>query len=209
MSDDALPPNDSGRKKPPRKPKYTPKNLPLAPLQITNNLGLPTKHQPPAKTNAYKIPFEDLTGRPSSYNDEVGVAICGLRAQGMPITRICKIEGMPTITTVYNWLRIHPSFLAIYTRAEEDMADTLAAEVHEISDEVDDDKYLDTDGKLQQNHVGIQRAKLRIEARKWTASKLKSKKWGDKIIHQGDSEQPLVTQLVIDGDALAEKLRKK
>lgn len=196
-------------KKPPRKPKYAAKNLPLTPLRPTNDKGLPTKVHAPAQQNVYKIPFDENTGRPSTYNLEIATYLCSQRAQGRALSKICRAEGMPSINAVYDWLRKYPEFAKMFARAEEDMADTLADEMFEIADDGTNDTYIDEDGKKRTDYDNIQRSKLRADVRKWVASKLKSKKWGDKIIHQGDSEQPLVTQLVIDGDALAEKLRKK
>jgi hypothetical protein len=39
--------------------------------------------------------------------------------------------------------------------------------------------------------VGINRNRLRVDARKWIASKLKPKKYGDRQILAGDPENPL------------------
>ena len=80
----------------------------------------------------------------------------------------------------------------MYTRAKEDQADTLADEIMDISDEkpmmtvVTDDESVD---KL--DPVGINRNRLRIDARKWIAAKLKPRKYGDRQILAGDAENPL------------------
>jgi hypothetical protein len=40
----------------------------------------------------------------------------------------------------------------------------------------------------------IQWQKNRIDARKWTAAKLRPKKYGDRIVHAGDDENPVVLE---------------
>ena len=41
------------------------------------------------------------------------------------------------------------------------------------------------------NSEVINRSRLRVDTRKWLLSKLMPKKYGDKIIHAGDQENPL------------------
>jgi hypothetical protein len=40
----------------------------------------------------------------------------------------------------------------------------------------------------------LQWQKNRIDARKWTAMKLKPKKYGERLVHAGDAENPLEIQ---------------
>jgi hypothetical protein len=61
-------------------------------------------------------------------------------------------------------------FLARYSRACEDRADTLADDIIEIVDAAAENPTIE----------GVAAAKLRMEARKWIASKLRPQKWGDK-----------------------------
>ena len=99
---------------------------------------------------------------------------------------------MPNVATVYRWLQKLEDFRNMYTRAKEDQADTLADEIQDISDEkpmmtiVTDDESVE---KL--DPVGINRNRLRIDARKWIAAKLKPRKYGDRQILAGDAENPL------------------
>lgn len=81
-----------------------------------------------------------------------------------------------------------------YTRAREDQADTLADEILDIADEKIDDFIIDEEGNKRPNPDTVQRSKLRVEARKWIAAKLKPKKYGEKIDHNigGQANNPLV-----------------
>jgi poly(A) polymerase Pap1 len=120
-------------------------------------------------------------GRPSTYTEELGLQICGQLASGMSLNRICKQEGMPDITTVYAWFGKHPEFSQSYARAREDQAETLADEIQDIADDGSNDFYEDKDGNERVDHENIQRSKLRVDARKWIAAKMKPKKYGDKL----------------------------
>jgi hypothetical protein len=88
-------------------------------------------------------------------------------------------------------------FLKKYNRAREEQADYLAEEMLEISDEGMND-YIETfkDGsvRVRVNDEHISRSRLRVDTRKWIASKLKPKKYGDKIQSEvsGPDGAPLV-----------------
>ena len=105
------------------------------------------------------------TGRPSAYSEEVADLICERLACGESLKRICSDEGMPAQSSVFKWLGENPSFSEKYVRAREAQAEALADEIVDIADGGSADP---------------QRDRLRVEARKWIASKLKPKKYGDK-----------------------------
>jgi hypothetical protein len=137
-------------------------------------------------------------GRPSGYSDELAEIICAKLALGKSMRAVCAEDHMPCVATVFNWLRTKPQFLALYTRAKEEAADVLAEEIIEIADDGLNDTYQrrDDDGNLLEegiNHDHINRSRLRVEARKWVAAKLKPKKYGDKITqeHSGPGGAPI------------------
>ena len=111
---------------------------------------------------------------------------------------ICRDEHIPSQQTVYTWLNAHKSFLDQYARAREEQADTHADEIIAIADEnpvineVRDKDGNVVDVKIDSGYVAYQ--KQRIEARKWTAAKLRPKKYGDRVTHSGDDESPVVLE---------------
>ena len=112
---------------------------------------------------------------------------------------IVKDAGMPDRSTVYDWLLRHPVFADQYTRAREEQADTLADEIIEIADEQPEIVVVtDKTGKVIEHKLDgafLQWQKNRIEARKWTAMKLKPKKYGDKLgLHGVEGAAPIATQ---------------
>jgi hypothetical protein len=96
---------------------------------------------------------------------------------------------LPAQSTVYEWLLRHPEFAEQYARAREEQADTNADEILAIADEMPPE-YTDDKGRTTLDMTYIQWQKQRIEARKWTAMKLKPKKYGDKLALGGDGDAP-------------------
>lgn len=121
-----------------------------------------------------------MPGRPTIYTDEIADIILTRLADGEPLTRICKEPDLPGLTTVYRWLESDASFRDKYARAREEQADTLADEIVRIADEAPPPDG--ETGKIDSAWVAWQRN--RVEARKWTASKLKPKKYGDKLTNE-------------------------
>ena len=106
--------------------------------------------------------------------------ICEKIADGMSLRDICLEDGAPHRSTVFRWLSQHPDFNDQYGRAREAQAELLADELMAISDDGQNDTYLDEDGKQRTDHDVIARSKLRVDTRKWIASKLKPKVYGDR-----------------------------
>jgi hypothetical protein len=132
-------------------------------------------------------------GRPSSYTQEIADRICSELAEGRSLRTICKADDMPSCVTVYAWLRIHDEFLKQYTRAKEDAADAFAEEMLDIADEASNDwmEVHDKDNPgYRLNGEHINRSRLRVDTRKWIASKLKPKKYGDKVAVGGADDLP-------------------
>jgi hypothetical protein len=82
----------------------------------------------------------------------------------------------------------------------------MAEEMLEIADDAKNDwmERQDDEGgnigwRLNGDHV--QRSRLRIDTRKWLASKLKPKKYGDKLELGGDDNSPLTVRILRMTDA--------
>lgn len=131
-----------------------------------------------------------MIGRPSSYTAELALVICERLVEGESLRAICREEGMPSQSMVFRWLEANEAFREQYARAREMQADTFADELTEISDDARND-WMERHGEKgedgepvkgwQVNGEHIQRSRLRIDTRKWIASKLKPKKYGDKL----------------------------
>ena len=90
-------------------------------------------------------------------------------------------ENFPAAPTLLSWMNDNPEFAERYTRARQSQADVLADEIVEIADESTGDIGFREDGSPCIMPDNVQRSKLRVEARKWVAAKLKPIKYGDKV----------------------------
>jgi len=126
-------------------------------------------------------------GRPTIFKQEIADIICIMLSEGMSLRQILKAdtEGkLPAQSTIYEWLIRFPLFAEQYARAREEQADTNADEILEIADEMPPE-YTDKDGRTYLDQTFIAWQKNRIEARKWTAAKLRPKKYGDRMAVEG------------------------
>jgi hypothetical protein len=106
---------------------------------------------------------------------------------------------MPACSTVFKWLAENPEFSEQYTRAREAQADALFDDVLSIADDARNDWMKsrgEDDAGWVANGEHIQRSKLRIDARKWMAGKLKPKKYGEKLELSGDAENPVAVSVI-------------
>lgn len=124
-------------------------------------------------------------GRPSKYTKELSDKICAELALGYSVRTVCVPDEMPSVATIFNWLRVYPEFLDQYTRAKEESADAMAEDILDIADDATNDYMLrtgkDSTESYQLNGEHIQRSRLRVESRKWLMAKMKPKKYGDKL----------------------------
>lgn len=121
-------------------------------------------------------------GRPEIHTDELALRVCGELALGKSLRTVCEIDGMPSISTIFKWLHERPEFSKQYARAKEEAAELFSEDMLEIADSSSGD---------------VQRDRLRVDTRKWIASKLKPKKFGDKVEQQISGTLEL-RRLVID-----------
>lgn len=112
--------------------------------------------------------------------------LCERIALGESLRAICSADGMPSMSFVFSWLSDDEKFAEQYARAREAQAEAFADEIVAIADEPPD--VVPVKGGEEGEEQGVQldsaaiaRQRLRIDARKWVASKLKPKKYGDKV----------------------------
>lgn len=122
-------------------------------------------------------------GRPSDYTAEIATTICLRLADGESLRSICRDDAMPGKSTVMDWLDQHEEFRTKYARAREIQADVLFEEMLEIADDGSADyKLAGRDGAdIVIDSEAVQRSRLRVETRKWQASKLAPKKYGERL----------------------------
>ena len=152
-------------------------------------------------------------GRPTIYTQQLANLICLRIAEGESLREIVRSEGMPERATVYDWLLRRPDFADQYTRAREEQADTLADEIIAIADEQPEiipvvDKRTGELIEHKLDNAFLQWQKNRIDARKWTAMKLKPKKYGERVALAGDADSPIKVEAEVQAENLLNALLK-
>ncbi len=95
---------------------------------------------------------------------------------GKSLTSVLKAEGMPSYSMARLMISTSAEFRAMYDKAVEDRADRLAEEIIELSD-----AEMPEGLKGPEASAWVQQKRLQVDARKWVASKLKPRTYGDKI----------------------------
>jgi hypothetical protein len=101
--------------------------------------------------------------------------------KGRALRNVLNDADMPSSKTFYNWLESDEDKVKRYARACELRADTIFEDILDIADDSSKDITTDPLGNERLNTEFVQRARLRVDARKWIVSKLNPKKYGDKI----------------------------
>lgn len=95
--------------------------------------------------------------------------VCTRLAAGRTLDSICAEQDMPGIETVRGWMLDSPDFYGRYLRAKQIHAERLTEEIVTLADALPEGA---SEGE-------IRRQRLRIEARKWAASRLAPRAYGE------------------------------
>lgn len=135
--------------------------------------------KPPKKTVAEKL-------------GEIGIdAICEMVADCKTLQTIANMAGVSK-SKLSEWLDNNHS--EQYARARLAQADKLVDDLMAI---VDEPPMLTASGSVDAGDVAHKR--LRMDARKWLAGKMNSKKYGDKVTNEitGENGDPIKTSLTV------------
>jgi hypothetical protein len=122
---------------------------------------------------------EDLKpkGRPTKYTPELGEEICAaIACSELGLAHILDANpDFPARSTIFMWIRLYPDFKDKYTRAKEDQVEVSVEYMQELMNEPH--KYVDEETGLFKLDHNMMRMKM--DAIKWQAAKLKPKKFGE------------------------------
>jgi hypothetical protein len=125
---------------------------------------------------------DDLRLRPrQTYSPELADQICALVAEGNSLRAILDMPGMPCRRVVLYWLYDRQDFREKYEIARMLQAEVWSHEILEIADDSAGDFIINERGERVVDHENINRARLRVDSRKWLLSKLLPKKYGDRV----------------------------
>lgn len=117
-------------------------------------------------------------GRPTTYTIELANNICEQIGLGNSMRKVLGNESMPAMSTVFLWLREHKDFSEQYERAREERTEAQQEDLLELGDEaVSLAQAVDS----KASNAVVSAVKLKADNMKWVMSKMKPKKYGDKI----------------------------
>ena len=119
---------------------------------------------------------------PTTYTKELADYLCERLANGESMRSVCRDDSTPAMSTVFKWIREIDEFSQQYDRAKLESADVLVEDMLDIADnQAAQEVEIDGNKTSAVTAVGVSHAKLRVDTRKWAASKLKPKKYGDRL----------------------------
>mgnify|MGYP001570458777 CR=1 FL=1 len=152
-----------------------------------------TKEKPPTVANI----LEEKPPTVANILDKIGIdTICEKVANCVFYEDIANECGVSRYSLM-KWLNDNES---MYAPARESRADKLVEDILKISDDGQNDTYIDENGNKRTDQDVIARSRLRVDSRKWLASKMLPKKYGDKIDVDAKIDGNLTVQIVKYGD---------
>jgi terminase small subunit-like protein len=146
-------------------------------------------------------------GRQSSYTPEIAVSICEGMIEGRSLREVCRAPGMPDESTVRKWAQDDvQGFAALFRRATEIRAARFVDEILDLCDA--DCTFTDESGRVRVDQGAVAQARLRVDTRKWLASKILPKVYGDRLVteHVGKDGGPIQMEQVRAG--IADKIHR-
>lgn len=128
-------------------------------------------------------------GRPTKKTEAIIAEICAGAAIGKSSVEICEGAGINK-DTMWAWMAEDKDFSDRYAKAKRTCAQMYADEIIQIADKTDNDFTETQDGKIVPDYELVARSRLRIDTRKWIASKLIPKVYGERVVHTGDEDSP-------------------
>ena len=125
-------------------------------------------------------------GRPCIFDRAIFEQIAERVSNGETLKSVCDSdEKFPSAPTVRRWVvEDREGISALYARARECQMEAWADDIVEIADDGRNDwmtiKRGGEDVEVPNQEV-LQRSRLRVDTRKWIASKILPKKFGDKV----------------------------
>jgi hypothetical protein len=111
------------------------------------------------------------------YNrDEIWPEILDRIAQGHSLSTVLRQTGSPSYSWCKSQLRQDADLQARYIEAQQDRADRLADDLVALADSAPPE-YLDGPGR----HAWVAQLRIMVDARKWTAAKLRPKVYADRV----------------------------
>jgi hypothetical protein len=120
------------------------------------------------------------------FSDKLADLICDRIADGASLRMICHDSKIPSRRTVMRWLADpgRADFRRSYELARDAFADRIFGELLDIADDAGADWVANEDGngnpRTNFDHEHVQRARLRIDTRRWVCARMAPWKYSDR-----------------------------
>jgi molybdenum-dependent DNA-binding transcriptional regulator ModE len=115
-------------------------------------------------------------GRPIEYTADIWPGILDKISSGASLSGALREPGMPSYVHAWRMLQADDKLKEAYQKAVEQRADRLAEEIVELAD-----SELPAGLEGPAASAWVQQKRLQVDARKWVASKLKPRTYGDRL----------------------------
>lgn len=132
---------------------------------------------------------------PVFYSDELADEIVRRITEGQPLREICRLPGMPTWGTVYDWIDARPELEARFARARARGHDAIAADALRIADTplIGEEVTVKPDGSEEVRKGDmLGHRKLQIETRLKLLAKW-DRRYADKMAIGGTDDLPPIS----------------
>lgn len=137
------------------------------------------------------------------YSKKIAEKVLTRMMAGESVNSICKDTDMPSRKSIYLWIVRHEEFAEQYERAQFIQAMGYVDEIIDIADNGSNDWMENNDENnpgWRYNGEHVQRSRLRVDSRKWIASKMLPK-FSDKYDNskeQDSQAQPVKVEIVVN-----------
>lgn len=145
-----------------------------------------------------------MARRPSLFNEKLAIEICSRISNGETLTAILKENEMPHISTILGWRTKEDykvgdlTFGELYVLSREMQADYFADLINQDALDAEKDVIAAANNpEIDKRAISnlVQARRLKIDALKWTASKLKPQTYGEKLA-VGGTDVPIKVNVV-------------
>jgi hypothetical protein len=131
--------------------------------------------------------------RKSLYSPTIAQKMCEQLSEGIPLREICRQEGFPAWRTVYDWMWRDAELAAAIAHAREIGQDAIAEEIYRMV-EKEPERIEDERGRSRVDSGHVQWVKVQAEIKLKLLAKWNPKRYGDRVTHAGDDDNPVVVE---------------
>lgn len=125
------------------------------------------------------------------YSVELGQAICTMIREGLTMSQVSLLDGMPALSTIFGWKTRYPDFRYNMKQARKDSGQIYHDRIVQTLE--------DNDGIEAMSGAELAKARFKVDTLKWLAEKNNPDDFGNKTKISGDSENPLGIAIIDTG----------